>query len=133
MGSEVSQEIEENSIGLDRQEWLGLSTQCRDTGRPAWSQQAELTLGPQESRERKPQSYATICKKQLSSARIDSASEREVKMAVKAQPRSNSSVSPVLKVTGRPEGGVAPPIRHIDQFVLKVANGRVMKERRFRP
>ena len=64
---------------------------------------------------------------------MDSASEREVKMAVKAQSRSNSSVSPVLKVTGRPEGGVATPIRNIDQFALKVANGRVRKERRFRP
>ena len=80
-----------------------------------------------------PKLCYNLQKKQLSSARIDSASEREVKLAVKAQPRSNSSVSPVLKVTGRPEGGVAPPIRHIDQFALKVANGRVMKERRFRP
>ena len=61
-----------------------------------------------------PKLCYNLQKKQLSSARIDSASEREVKMAVKAQPRSNSSVSPVLKVTGRPEGGVAPPIRHIE-------------------
>ena len=60
-----------------------------------------------------------------------SASEGEAKMAVKAKPRSNPSVSPVLKMTGRPEGGVAPPIRNIDQFALKVANGGVMKEKRF--
>ena len=54
-------------------------------------------------------------------------------MAVKAQPSSNHSVSPVLKVTGKTAGGVVPPIRNIDQFALKVANGGVMKERRPRP
>ena len=36
MGSEVSQEIEENSIGLDRQQWPGLSIQCRGTERLTW-------------------------------------------------------------------------------------------------
>ena len=54
-------------------------------------------------------------------------------MAVKAQPSSNHSVSPVLKVTDRTAGVVVSPIRNIDQFALKVANGRVMKKWRLRP
>ena len=35
LGSRTSPESKKNPIGLDRQEWPGLSTQCRDTRRPA--------------------------------------------------------------------------------------------------
>ena len=56
------------------------------------SRQAELVLRLHEPTKRNPESYATVFKKQLSSASNDSASESKARMAVKAQPPSNPLV-----------------------------------------
>ena len=85
---------------LYRQEWPGLPTQRRDVWRPAVNWLTEPVQRPPKPIGEKLESYSDVCRKRLAS--------RNNSSAVKDRRLINPSVSPVLKATGRPEGGVMP-------------------------